>query len=385
MKAWRDLQRVGGDQDALEDLVRVTLNEHVVLEGGRLGFVAVDHQVRHRVLAQHRPLAPGREAGAAPAQQAGRVDLGRHRLGGHGQGLAQPGVPAGGEVALQREGVVVAEARRDDLGGVGDGHQAFFSPLAAARAACSAATAARSDSMAAGSACRPTLRRTRTSVPWFGMVSDRRPARRSLDQRVEALGRLPADVAVVDLHARRLVAVGQALGLVQREDAVGRRPAGADTERRLGVLQQLERAAEQAGDVGAHRHDVGADGLDVQHVVEGGGAPHLGRGHAAQLGDLAHGLGDQPAVLLLGQVAQRDERRARLGVERDQLLGPGADVGGEVAHRSTSPMTGSTEEMTATASAMVPPRSSNGRACRLTKLGARMCMRNGFEVPSETM
>ena len=146
-------------------------------------------------------------------------------------------------------------------------------------------------------------------------------------QRVEALGRLPADVAVVDLHARRLVAVGQALGLVQREDAVGRRPAGAHAEGRLGVLQQLERAAEQAGDVGAHRHDVGADRLDVQHVVEGGRAPHLGRGHAAELGDFAQGLGDQPAVLLLGQVAQRDEGRTRLGVERDQLLGPAADVG----------------------------------------------------------
>ncbi len=95
--------------------------------------------------------------------------------------------------------------------------------------------------------------------------------------------------------------------------------------------------------------------------------------------------GTQPAVLLLGQVAERDESGARLGVERDQLLGPGADVRVEVAHRSTSPMTGSTDEMTATASAMVPPRSSNGRACRLTKLGARMCMRYGFEVPSETM
>ena len=33
-------------------------------------------------------------------------------------------------------------------------------------------------------------------------------------------------------------------------------------------------------------------------------------------------------------------------------------------------MTGSTEEMTATASAIRPPRSRSGSACRLTKLGA---------------
>ena len=89
MKAWRDLQRVGGDEHALDDLVRVALDEQVVLEGGRLALVAVDHEVGDRVLAQHRPLAPGREAGAAPAEQAGRVDLGRHRLGRHGQRLAQ--------------------------------------------------------------------------------------------------------------------------------------------------------------------------------------------------------------------------------------------------------------------------------------------------------
>jgi hypothetical protein len=33
----------------------------------------------------------------------------------------------------------------------------------------------------------------------------------------------------------------------------------------------------------------------------------------------AHRLGAQPAVLLLGQVAQRDQGRARLGVEGHEL------------------------------------------------------------------
>ena len=57
--------------------------------------------------------------------------------------------------------------------------------------------------------------------------------------------------------------------------------------------------------------------------------------------------------------------------------GQGHRVGAEVgrAHRSTSPITGSTEEITATASAMSPPRIITGRPCRLTKLGPRMCMR----------
>ena len=114
--------------------------------------------------------------------------------------------------------------------------------------------------------------------------------------------------------------------------------ADPDPEPLLGVLEQLGGAVEEAGDVGAHRHQVPADRLGVQHVVEGGGPPDLGRGHPDQLGDLLHRLGPQPAVLLLGQVAQRDEGRARLGVERHQLAGPGGHGRVEVAHRSTSPM-----------------------------------------------
>ena len=100
-----DLQGVGGDEHALDQLVGVPLDEQVVLEGGRLALVAVDHQVGHRVLAQHGPLAAGREAGPAPTQQAGRVHLVGHRLGGHGEGLAQALVAAGGQVPLEGVGV----------------------------------------------------------------------------------------------------------------------------------------------------------------------------------------------------------------------------------------------------------------------------------------
>ena len=104
-------------------LVGVALDQQVVLEGGRLALVPVDHQVGDRVLAQHGPLAAGREPGATPAEQAGRVHLVGHRLGGHGQRLAQAVVAAGGQVALEGVGVVVAEPAGDDLGRVGDGHQ----------------------------------------------------------------------------------------------------------------------------------------------------------------------------------------------------------------------------------------------------------------------
>ena len=96
-------------------------------------------------------------------------------------------------------------------------------------------TAARSPLMAARSACRPTVRRTRTNVPCGGHRVGEPAGPQIVHQGVEALGCLRPHVAVVDLHARCLVAVGQALRLVQGEDAVGRGPAGPHAERRLGV------------------------------------------------------------------------------------------------------------------------------------------------------
>ena len=66
----RDLQRVGRDDDALDQLVRIALEQQVVLERRRLGLVTVHHEVRDRGLAQHRPLATGRETGAAATRAA---------------------------------------------------------------------------------------------------------------------------------------------------------------------------------------------------------------------------------------------------------------------------------------------------------------------------
>ncbi len=217
------------------------------------------------------------------------------------------------------------------------------------------------------------------------------------DQLIEALGCLGAHVAVVDLHARGPVAAGQALGLFEGDGPVGGGAPGVDPEGRLGMLEELHGPIEQTGDVGAHRHQVAAHRLGVQHVVERRRPQHLGRGQIEQGGDVDHDLGRQPTLLFLGQMAQGYERRPRLGIEGDQLpgagggstsqmgeggsrspLGAGAGYRGGVggaAHRSTSPITGSTEEHTDTASANRPPRIITGRAWRFTKLGPRMCIR----------
>ncbi len=102
------------DHDALDQLVRVALHEHVVLERGRLALVGVHGEVaRVHVLGQERPLLAGAEPGAAPAPQARRLHLlVLDRLGGHPERLAERLVPAGREVPVDRPRV-----RRDGRGG----------------------------------------------------------------------------------------------------------------------------------------------------------------------------------------------------------------------------------------------------------------------------
>jgi NADH-quinone oxidoreductase subunit D len=103
-----------------------------------------------------------------------------------------------------------------------------------------------------------------------------------------------------------------------------------------------------------------------------------------QLGHVGHAVGGEVAVLLLHQVQQRDQRRPRLGVHRDGVPGAGLVLLGQPAQRSTSPITGSIDEMTATASATRPPFSITGSVWRLANDGPRMCIRYGLAEPSET-
>src|SRR5690606_9377266 len=99
---------------------------------------------------------------------------------------------------------------------------------------------------------------------------------------------------------------------------------------------------------------------------------------AHQLGDVGHGLVGDVAVLLLGQVQQRHQGRLRPRVAGDDLGRGGQALGAQARHqRSTSPMIGSTEEITATASATRPSCIMWGSVWMFTKLGARMCMRYG--------
>ena len=131
-----DRRRVDGErarQRAFEHPVRRGLQIVAVLEGARLAFVGVDHEVARRGAGAHRlPLARGREAGAAQPAQAGFGEPGLKRVDG-GRAAAQAlhqGVAAGGAIggeALPGDGLgfeVAVRERSPDRGRGGVGQVA---------------------------------------------------------------------------------------------------------------------------------------------------------------------------------------------------------------------------------------------------------------------
>ncbi len=86
-------QAVGGEHDALDQLMRVALEELPVLEGAGLGLVGVDHQVAGIDGREEPPLDPRREVGPAPPADARSLDFLGHVVRRHRrERLAQRGV-----------------------------------------------------------------------------------------------------------------------------------------------------------------------------------------------------------------------------------------------------------------------------------------------------
>src|SRR5690606_33150118 len=110
--------RVRGDDDALDQRVRVGHHERDVLAGARLRLVGVDNQIMWLgsavcfwALRDEPPLHAGGEARAAAAAQAGVLDGLDDRVGVHAQRLLGRLVRA---VAFDREGVGPVPARGQD-------------------------------------------------------------------------------------------------------------------------------------------------------------------------------------------------------------------------------------------------------------------------------
>ena len=111
--------RVRRDDDALDELVRVALDEHAVLERRRFAFVAVHHEVaREDALREERPLLAAREVRAAAAAQTRtpRPAPGRRRGRRPRARRLQRVVATGRERAVDRPRVVgpLVQPLRDD-------------------------------------------------------------------------------------------------------------------------------------------------------------------------------------------------------------------------------------------------------------------------------
>ena len=129
-----------------------------------------------------------------------------------------------------------------------------------------------------------------------------------VDELIEIVGGEPQLVAIVDLQARGLGARCDALDVFDREHAVGSGAAGLDPQRLLGMGEEFLAAEQLAGEVGAHIDHVRAHRVEFEHLVERARALHLGRRGVGELGDLTHGVVGDPALLLLREMQQRDER-----------------------------------------------------------------------------
>src|SRR5918994_1197543 len=114
---------VGGDDHALDQGVRVALEQLHVLEGAGLALVGVDHQVGRLAgpLGQEAPLHAGREAGPATAPQPGVLDQLDQVLGRLPEGGVEAGVAVQLTVAVDLMRPVVPPAGGQHLDLLGHG------------------------------------------------------------------------------------------------------------------------------------------------------------------------------------------------------------------------------------------------------------------------
>ena len=200
-----DVERVAGDGDPLDQHVGIVLDDVAVLERAGLGLVGVHREVtRADVLRQEGPLEAGGEAGAAAAAEVRLLHLVDDGGRLHAERLVERGVAAVGPVGLERGGVRLPPALRQDE------RLAHLRP--------------------------PTI-----SSTFF---------------EVEPLVHL-----LVDEHRRGGAARAEALDLAQRDAPVARGAAVRDAELLLQVLEDPLAAGEAAGDVRADLDDVPAERL----------------------------------------------------------------------------------------------------------------------------
>ena len=143
------------------------------------------------------------------------------------------------------------------------------------------------------------------------------------------------------------------------------------------MFPQLVAIVEQATDIGADLHVVFPQRLAVQHGVIREHLVHLQRGHAHALRHLLDQLLGDVAHFILRVEQHRNHGRALapLGIALEKLRKSGFELWRKGHQRSVSPSTKSMLPMEAITLAIMIPSTILGTACKLPKLGVRMCTR----------
>ena len=189
---------------------------------------------------------------------------------------------------------------------------------------CRCTAVARSGKIPASSSS--TVRRSVSGAPRVGCGCS--PRRSASTSAVGGLDGLVVEVLVVHLQHRGEVARGQALGVLQRD-----RPWGAglaavsswpDVPSFAGDSARVDLVAAQrrAQRVRADAHQVLAARRALVHRVERRDRRDLGGGQLQHLGAVADAVLADVALDRLHEVQQRQQRRPRLRVPRDDLRGP---------------------------------------------------------------
>jgi len=361
------LDGIACEQDALQQLVGVILHDEAVLEGARLGFVCVHHEVaRVDARGDEAPFDACGEAGAAAAADVGCLhdvdDAGRKKEDGRRKIFLLPFffflfargahhcarglVAAGGEVGREAVRVGFVDVGEEEVG-VGAAAVAEWASWPALVA------------IEAVAGCEKGQR--------FGDLF----GRFELFEVADAAGLLFGGHE----HGRG-GAGAEALHVAERELAVGGGLAEGDAQLFFQAAGELARAAQHAGNVIAHLDgDVARLAVDVVHVVEAGELADLGRVEAEQRADLGERGGGEPAVFGLRDIERGPQRGAGDGIAG--LQGPDFGYGfvgqhsGLHVHRSTSPRTMSIVPMLMMRSAMSRPWDMVFSACRLWNEGVR--------------
>ena len=296
-------ERVGGEDDPLDQLVRVLFHEEPVLERAGLRLVRVAEKVDGLALGVLGTNVHLRPVGKPAPPRPRRPDFLTSSVTFSGvmppgQDLAQRCVAAVGDVGLDRAGVGLADPGEQNA-----------------------------------------LHRQEAL---------------SLDRRSSSCVHLPdvdgLVVRVVDHDRGRLVAARDALDLEQRERAVLRRLLEADAQAFPAMLHERAGPGQVAGEGRADLDQMPADRLQVVHRVKGQDAVDVRGRQVQDPRDFLGRLLRDPAPRLLRHPQHRQERRLLGRIAREDLLDPrqglrreGARLPGlfdaipKVAHQSNAP------------------------------------------------